>query len=244
MQAPTLWKKTLIQEHEAVLQRQKDRAPMTRFTDALRRFTQKTIVRNISLHDEAIVPSHNEYVTLRCMYTALLAHLKAQEMSLATLSDLVGNNLVDIVNLNSRIASDRASTASVRDIMRRLHAHTEALAPLMHTTVLPTLQNKILELELLSEAMRDRDNLEADFHTAMHKYEKAKRKGKLVPIQETLAQVKSAKHSLEVVTQVLIEKLRIVNATRGCLTKDTLEIACETIGRLMLQMAGQEPTSA
>ncbi|KAH9087046.1 hypothetical protein Ae201684P_000460 [Aphanomyces euteiches] len=218
-------------------EREKTQAVSVRIQNALRRFTQKHIVSKLG-HEEPAVFNHIEYENEKRKYIALLQHLKNQEASLCKLSQSMmrlGDTLVDIGEANERIKMDRSDT-NLHDFLQRIQVHTSTLAPDVLTIALPSLQANIARMEDKSQ-IEERDNLEADFHIASHKYERAKRKGKIESMRETSAEMHRAQQALVVASHQLISDFQRVNQTKGQLTENSLRLACASIGHLMERMA-------
>ncbi|CAK4152068.1 unnamed protein product [Aphanomyces euteiches] len=220
-------------------EREKTQAVSVRIQNALRRFTQKHIVSKLG-HEEPAVFNHIEYENEKRKYIALLQHLKNQEASLCKLSQSMmrlGDTLVDIGEANERIKMDRSDT-NLHDFLQRIQVHTSTLAPDVLTIALPSLQANIARMEDVEKSqIEERDNLEADFHIASHKYERAKRKGKIESMRETSAEMHRAQQALVVASHQLISDFQRVNQTKGQLTENSLRLACASIGHLMERMA-------
>ncbi|KAH9132416.1 hypothetical protein AeRB84_021174 [Aphanomyces euteiches] len=211
-------------------EREKTQAVSVRIQNALRRFTQKHIVSKLG-HEEPAVFNHIEYENEKRKYIALLQHLKNQEASLCKLSQSM-MRMCNHFDANERIKMDRSDT-NLHDFLQRIQVHTSTLAPDVLTIALPSLQANIARMEDIEE----RDNLEADFHIASHKYERAKRKGKIESMRETSAEMHRAQQALVVASHQLISDFQRVNQTKGQLTENSLRLACASIGHLMERMA-------
>ncbi|KAH9122059.1 hypothetical protein LEN26_010394 [Aphanomyces euteiches] len=211
-------------------EREKTQAVSVRIQNALRRFTQKHIVSKLG-HEEPAVFNHIEYENEKRKYMALLQHLKNQEASLCKLSQSM-MRMCNHFDANERIKMDRSDT-NLHDFLQRIQVHTSTLAPDVLTIALPSLQANIARMEDIEE----RDNLEADFHIASHKYERAKRKGKIESMRETSAEMHRAQQALVVASHQLINDFQRVNQTKGQLTENSLRLACASIGHLMERMA-------
>ncbi|KAG9414872.1 hypothetical protein AC1031_008285 [Aphanomyces cochlioides] len=221
-----------------LVEREKTQAVSVRIQNALRRFTQKHIVSKLG-HEEPAVFNHIEYENEKRKYLALLQHLKNQEASLCKLSQSMmrlGDTLVDIGEANERIKMDRTDT-NLHDFLQRIQVHTSTLAPDVLTIALPSLQANISRMEDIISQIQERDNLEADFHIASHKYERVKRKGKIDSMRETSAEMHRAQQTLVVASHQLICDFQRVNQTKGQLTENSLRLACASIGHLMERMA-------
>ncbi|KAH9116018.1 hypothetical protein AeMF1_009988 [Aphanomyces euteiches] len=211
-------------------EREKTQAVSVRIQNALRRFTQKHIVSKLG-HEEPAVFNHIEYENEKRKYMALLQHLKNQEASLCKLSQSM-MRMCNHFDANERIKMDRSDT-NLHDFLQRIQVHTSTLAPDVLTIALPSLQANIARMEDIEV----RDNLEADFHIASHKYERAKRKGKIESMRETSAEMHRAQQALVVASHQLINDFQRVNQTKGQLTENSLRLACASIGHLMERMA-------
>ncbi|ETW06160.1 hypothetical protein H310_03742 [Aphanomyces invadans] len=227
----------LESEHERVVQQQTHRPVTTRVRDALRRFTQRHIVGKVR-EETAAVFNQDEYATERAKYMDLLHHVKAQEGSLKQLAQCVsqlGGAMLNVGECNARIKMDRSDTRFA-DMMRQIQGKTMAYGPSLEQHVLPQLRHHVERMEALLPQMHQRENLESDYFTAVHKHERAKRKGKLQAIKETGQQMDAAQHALVVVTRVLLAQFKMVQASKGRLTEETLQLTCRSMGHLMHQM--------
>ncbi|RHY99818.1 hypothetical protein DYB35_011868 [Aphanomyces astaci] len=216
-------------EHEKVLQQQTSRPVTTRVRDALRRFTQRNIVGKLR-EETTTVFNQEEYASEKEKYMKLFEHLKGQEASLKQLGLCVsrtkssmsrsmadaaanvglGDALFDVGECNARIKMDHSDTR-FRDVMRQMQGKTTTYGPTMEQHVLPQLRQHVQSMEAL------RDNLELDFHTAVHK-------------------MHDAQHALVVVTRVLLGEFKRVQSIKGSLTEETLLLTCTSMGQLMNQM--------
>ncbi|RHY40848.1 hypothetical protein DYB38_011775 [Aphanomyces astaci] len=190
-------------EHEKVLQQQTSRPVTTRVRDALRRFTQRNIVGKLR-EETTTVFNQEEYASEKEKYMKLFEHLKGQEASLKQLGLCVSREC------NARIKMDHSDTR-FRDVMRQMQGKTTTYGPTMEQHVLPQLRQHVQSMEAL------RDNLELDFHTAVHK-------------------MHDAQHALVVVTRVLLGEFKRVQSIKGSLTEETLLLTCTSMGQLMNQM--------
>ncbi|ETV85117.1 hypothetical protein, variant [Aphanomyces astaci] len=157
-------------EHEKVLQQQTSRPVTTRVRDALRRFTQRNIVGKLR-EETTTVFNQEEYASEKEKYLKLFEHLKGQEASLKQLGLCVsrlGDALFDVGECNARIKMDHSDTR-FRDVMRQMQGKTTTYGPTMEQHVLPQLRQHVQSMEALMVQMHQRDNLELDFHTAVHK---------------------------------------------------------------------------
>ncbi|OQR87211.1 hypothetical protein ACHHYP_09357 [Achlya hypogyna] len=223
--------------HDAVVAQQANRSVWTKGRDGARRWRQKTIFNRLNPVVEH-THNHQEFLVRKARFEELLGHLRMLQAQFTTLADKtleLGNALAMVGSNDAAIKQD-----GDRGLSRRLEAVQNATIVFrdnMDASAMLHLREKVQSMEaLVKDNLKQREQLELDFHRACRHYHSAKQRNKILEMSLTKdevgdtasisahnPQMDAKRAALTVVTETLIVQFRNIEANREQTTAEELQ---------------------